>query len=68
MDGKKIIKNAIWTAKRDGYDQVVYQDGDGLFWFQRDYPGRIVFPDEKIVGHVRVGWTAGILSARYVPA
>lgn len=34
-----IISNAKETAKRDGYDQLVYLSNDGEYSFMRLYPG-----------------------------
>ncbi len=66
---KEIVKNAIFAAKRDGYDQFVYVDSNGEYGIIRSAygePVRKLFDDEKIVGKVRVIYRNGIRDAVYV--
>ena len=62
---KKIIKNAINAAKRDGYNQIIYEDDTG-YAFSRDYPNNWMYQQENVVGKVTVSWQYGCLNAKYI--
>lgn len=65
MDYQEIIKNAIKQAEKEWQEMVVYKDGEG-FWYGPNYPGRVSFSDEKIMGYVRIIWILGTPIAQYV--
>ena len=59
-----VIKNAIKAAKRDGYDQIVYRDGQE-YAVARDYPLNGV-KKKDVIGQVIAEWRrGGILHAHY---
>ena len=61
---KNTIQDAVATAFREGYDQVVYTDSNGEYSFRRDYPC-IHIPQEKVIGHVKTGWKNDIFYAEF---
>ncbi|MCH5261188.1 MAG: hypothetical protein J1F18_15685 [Lachnospiraceae bacterium] len=65
-DYQEIIKNAIKQAEKEWQEMVVYKDSEGL-WYGPNYPGRVSFSEEKIMGYVRIIWTLGTPIAQYVP-
>lgn len=67
MTRKDIINNAIATAKRDGYNQVVYYDEDGELAFSRDYPSNTMYKPENLIGKVVTSWSGGIFQAVFQP-
>lgn len=60
------IKSAHYAAKCSDYNYVVILDSNGDYWIERDYPGRYMFPDEKVVGRVSASWEHGILTTKYM--
>ena len=62
-DFKTVKKNAVSTAKRDGYNQVVRKENDGSYSFHRDYPSANF--DGDVVGKVKVSNNNGVLTANY---
>lgn len=63
---KQAIKTACSVAIRDNYNQLVYNDFDGLYTICRDYPGRKFSFGEEIIGKVICFYKEGILTVKYV--
>lgn len=63
---KEAISQAIKVAKRDGYDQVVYKDSDGLYWIHRDYPSYKLDSDDTVVKRVSVYNDKGVVKTKVV--
>lgn len=66
MTKAEIIKNAIRTAERDGYNQVVYHD-DRELAFSKDYPSNTMYKPENLIGKVVISWKSGIRKIQFVP-
>lgn len=67
-DLKNVILNAIHTALRDDYNQVIYRDEttNNSYAFSRDYPNNNMFNSSNVVGKVIVDYVKGVRNARYV--
>lgn len=65
-----IIKSAKKAALRDNYSQVILSSDDGYSFSREGYgqPTTPVFPDEKIIGRVKVSYKGRCLAADYVEA
>ena len=65
---KNVIHNAIHTALRDDYNQVIYRDEttNNSYAFSRDYSNNNMFNSSNVVGKVIVDYVKGIRNARYV--
>ena len=63
---EEIVNNAIQAARKTGYSQVVYRDGENSFAFSRDYPDNIMYSPEDVVGRVRIHWQKAVMTVKYV--
>ena len=65
---KNVIHNAIHTALRDDYNQVIYRDEttNNTYAFSRDYSNNNMFNSSNVVGKVIVDYVKGVRNARYV--
>jgi len=63
---EEIVSNAIQAARKTGYNQVVYRDGENSFAFSRDYPDNYMYSPEDVVGRVRIHWQKGVMKPKYV--
>ena len=61
---EQTVRNAIQAARRDGYNQVVFQEANGDYGFMR-YLGNDFENAEKIIGLTEISYVNGILNASF---
>ena len=67
LSEKDAVSNAIATAMRDDYNQIVYRDSDGNYLFHRDYPSYEKWDDgETDVKKIVVYYDKGIRKTKVV--
>lgn len=67
---RECVRNAVSVAKRDGYDQCVYEDVDGGYAFGRMGGGAPVdagFDVKRVVGIVKATYKDAILMPEFIP-
>lgn len=63
---EEVKKNAIYKAKKDGYDQLIIKDSSGDYSFTRKYPSYKLFDDEQIVAEVKSTYHNGIAGVEVI--
>ena len=66
MTTRQIIRNAKKAALRDGYNQLIYIDNNGEYWFVRDYPAAQRWDIKKVIGKIIADWNGGILKTKFI--